>query len=145
MNTKNETNQKVNEMSENKLFEIAVREKYRFETGDGKLVTVEDLWDLPLTANRLSLDDVAKTINRKLKQVEEESFVVTRNREDTVLQNKLDIVKYVISVKIAERDAKVNEQRKRQQNQEIRAIIERKKQSELESKSVEELEAMLQQ
>lgn len=97
-----------------KLFEIATREKYTFPSPAG-LLSTEQLWDLPLTAtdasgkvrlNVASLDTVARLVNAQVKAGEEESFVPS-SAPDTAAQTnvrKLDLVKYVIAVKVQERD-----------------------------------------
>lgn len=86
------------------LFEIASRRKYRFPSVVGEL-TVEQLWDLPLTSTRgACLDNVAKAVSGNLKSISDESFVVTTpNPRKGELENMLEIVKHVIAVKIDER------------------------------------------
>lgn len=89
------------------LFETASRRKYRFPSVVGEL-TVEQLWDLPLTAVSRSrapdLDNVAKAIIADLKSISDESFVVTTpNPRKGETENMLEIVKHVIAVKIDER------------------------------------------
>ena len=59
------------------MFEKATQEKYRFETTKG-LVNTEDLWDLPLVGGNCCLDDIAKDLNRDVKENEEESFIVKK-------------------------------------------------------------------
>jgi hypothetical protein len=89
------------------MFEYATRNKLRFDSSVGA-ISVEDLWDLPLTSTRnaATLDSVARTISRELKDETEESFVVTSaNRKKKLLENKLDIVKHIIQVKLAEAEA----------------------------------------
>ena len=51
------------------MFEKASRAKIRFETSKGSL-TVEDLWDLPLTSNtgKADLDDIARGLHSQLKE-----------------------------------------------------------------------------
>jgi hypothetical protein len=94
------------------IFEQATREHLRFDTTIGTL-TVEDLWELPLTSKtKLNLDDVAKATNRLIRETEEDSFV-TKNETDSALILMMDIVKHIISVKLAEKD-KLKEARESQ-------------------------------
>ena len=82
------------------LFEMATRQKLRFASPKG-LLTVEDLWDLPMTGNT-SLDTVSKLANRDVKASAEESFVVEASAVNGEANLKLDILKYIISVRKAE-------------------------------------------
>jgi CHASE3 domain sensor protein len=124
------------------LFITAIKEHYRFGSASGSL-TVEDLWDLPLQGKKTCLDEIAKGIARSLKATEEESFVNTAKGSDPVLQNKLEIVKYVIKAKLEEADqARVATERKAKRQQ-IMQLIHDKKNEALASKSVEELETLL--
>jgi hypothetical protein len=87
----------------NSMFEVASRAKIRFQSVRNEL-TVEQLWDVPLRSkDDFNLDVIAKTANKALKTLTEESFVETRK---TPAQSKaelaLDIVKYVIQTKLDE-------------------------------------------
>lgn len=131
-------------MSEVNLFETAVMKKYRFNSPVGQL-SVEDLYDLPLTTtgSKASLDNVAKEINRQIKNTEEESFVTVSTKASTELRNKLDILKHIISVRITERDAKKAAEQKKAQAQRIREILANKQDEALMSKGADELEQLL--
>lgn len=82
---------------ESNIFEAASRQKVRFDTPKGSL-SVEDLWALPLT----SLDTIARTLNRKLKDEADESYISPRSKGNTDDQLKFDLVKHVIDVRLAE-------------------------------------------
>lgn len=126
-------------------FEQATRLKFRFESPVGGL-TAEDLWDLPLSSatGRANLDDVAKRLHRQLKSaVDEVSFVQPALKTNDELQLKFDVVKRVIDVRVAERDAAAAEAVRREKKQRIMEIIARKEDEQLSSTSVDELRAML--
>jgi hypothetical protein len=90
-------------MSEINLFEFATRKKLRFDSTRGTL-TVEQLWDVPLRSNdEFNLDTIAKTVNRALKSVTEESFVATgKTSAQTQFERMLEVVKHIIGVKLEE-------------------------------------------
>tara|TARA_Y100000310_G_scaffold307018_1_gene348755 strand:- start:35827 stop:36216 length:390 start_codon:yes stop_codon:yes gene_type:complete len=126
------------------MFEKATRLRLRFSTSNG-VVSVEDLWDLPLQtarANRASLDLIAIDLDKQLKETTT-SFVSKRSTSDTELQLKFDIVKHVISVKLAEREEKENKLAKEAKKAKILSLIEKKKDAELEGTSLEDLEKQL--
>lgn len=116
-----------------RLFELAVRKKYRFPFRGQ--ISVEDLWDLSIT----NLDSVFKTLNKEKKQSEEESLLSVKSEADKEVENKIEIVKYIVAVKQAEAAERISAKEKAQRKQKIAAIIERKQDEELESKSIEEL------
>jgi len=126
------------------MFEKASRLKLRFYTPVGNL-TVEDLWDLPLSASqgRASLDDLAKQLNKAVKESGEESFVIQKSTEDEILLLKFEIVKHVIKVKLQEAKDNENAAIKRAQKDKIMAIIADKDDAELHGKSKEELVALM--
>lgn len=127
-------------MSKN-IFEIASRERFRFDTRVGQL-TVEELWQLPLTAStKPSLDAIAIELNRQLKG-SEESFV-SANRKDAVLEQKLELVKHIIEVRVTETEKKLADRARADKRDQLMQLIARKKDAELEGKSVEELEEMV--
>lgn len=82
-------------------FEKGAKEGYRFSTTSG-LITIEDLFNLPLTTRgaMTSLDDIAKALNKQLKESEVESFVVETKKSNTTLKCKFEIVKRVIEIRL---------------------------------------------
>lgn len=130
-------------MSTNDLFILASRKKYRFPSDKGDLTT-EQLWDVPLTSrNGYSVDNIAIAVNRELRSLQEESFVQNRsNPRRSELQNMLDILKEVIAIRQAESEQATELAKRQSQKKVIQEAIERKRQQNLESMSLEELEAM---
>ena len=123
------------------LFEIATRKQYRFNSQVGAL-SVEDLWNLPLTSTRsASLDAVAKELYSQLKE-ETVSFVTPSVSDNTVVQQKFDIVKYIIDVKVAERDAAKLASDNAAKKQKILSLIAQKQDEQLSGSSLEELQAL---
>jgi len=119
------------------MFEIATRKKFRFPFRG--MVSVEDLWDLKVE----DLDSIFKTLNSQKKQINEESLLHTQTEADVELNQKIEIVKHIVSVKLAEAKARTEAKAKKEQKQKIMAIMEAKKNEALEGKTIEELEAML--
>lgn len=124
------------------IFEKATRKKFKFPSAVGQL-NVIDLWDLPLTStNGANLNDVAKALNNALKSEQEESFVeVSSNSKKKELEEKLDLVKYIISVKMEERAARLEAADKAKRKAMLLELLEKKKEQSYEAKSIEELEA----
>lgn len=120
-------------------FEIAVRNKYRFPFKGS--ITVEDLWDLSMS----DLDKVYKALNAQKKQSEEDSLLSTRNAESDELQIKIDIVKYIYSEKVVEKENREKAAENRAKRQRIMEILANKQDAALENMSEDELKAMLSQ
>jgi len=127
---------------ENK-FIAGTRQKVRFESKKG-LLTIEDLWYLPLTHKTgFDLDSVAISINKELKEKEEESFVKKTTKENEELHLKLDIVKYIIEVKMKEQEERKLLAEKKAKREKLLQLIEEKQEDELKSKSLDELKKEL--
>lgn len=124
-------------MNAEKMFETAVRNKMRFPY-KGQIST-EDLWDLDVNA----LDGVFKTLNSRVKVSQEESLLRTRSKESEKLMMQIEIVKYIVSVKLAEIEARKNAEANRAKRQQILGILADKQESDLKNKSPKELQAML--
>lgn len=124
-------------MSNEKMFEVATRSKMRFPY-KGQ-ISVEDLWDISLPA----LDSVFKTLNSQMKQVKEESLLSTKSKADETLELQIEIVKYIVSVKLAEKDAREKAVEKSAQKQKIMEIMARKQDESLQNASMEDLQKML--
>lgn len=122
------------------MFEAASRLKLRFASQVGQL-SVEDLWDLPLTsATKANLDAIAVELNRQLKGTEE-SFVSTGTK-NAVLELKFEVVKHIISVRVAENQAKLDERARAVRKEQIADLIEQKKSEGLKALTLDELEAL---
>lgn len=130
------------------MFEKALRQKFRFETEKGML-TVENLWDLPLTSTStrpaVNLDDIARGLHRQLKNGDDVSFVCKNRKSDQTIQNKFDIVIHIINTKQAEADAAANKRAGVEKEQQIMAIIAGRDLESLHNTPKEELEKMLQE
>lgn len=119
------------------IFEYAVRNKVRFPFKG--MISVEDLWDLSLT----NLDSIYKTLNKQVKQSEEESLLTTKTNVDTELEAQIAIVKHIVSVKLEEQEAREKASAKKAQKQKIMSIIATKEDEALQNSSVDDLKKML--
>lgn len=125
------------------MFEKATRKKLRFDSSKGGL-SVEDLWDLSLTSkDGCDLDTVAKTCSKKLKEVQEESFVKPVPVATSEFELKLEIVKFIIAVKLAEKAEKEAAADKAAKKQKLKEAINRKQDEIIGSKTLEQLQAEL--
>ena len=120
-----------------KMFEQAIRSKFRFSFKG--MVSTEDLWDL----NVKDLDSIFKTLNSQLKQVKEESLLDTKTKQDKELDMKIEIVKYIVKVKLEEDNLRLKAKAQKEQKQKILEILSTKQDESLQNKSIEELNAML--
>ena len=100
---------------------------------------VEDLWDLNVT----NLDLVFKELNRQKKNNSEESLLDTRSNEDVVLDDMIEIVKHIVSVKQKEQTDRLLAKEQKEKEQRIMDIIKRKENEELENMSIAELTNMI--
>jgi hypothetical protein len=126
------------------IFIEATRKKFRFPSDKGEL-TVEQLWDLPLTSrNGFNLNSVAIAVNTELRGLTEESFVeVNPNPRRSQLRDMLEIIKYVIATKQEENKAANERAAKETLKERIREAIAAKRNEQLNSTSLEELESQL--
>ena len=124
------------------MFEKASRLKLRFDSTQGQL-SVEDLWDLPLssTRGRTCLDDIAIGLDKAMKETSCTSFVNKTSRTNELTKLKFDIVLKVIEVRQAEAEAAELKKGSAEKKQKLLEIIARKQDASLENKSVEELQA----
>ena len=118
---------------EKNLFEIATRNRYRFNYKG--VMSVEDLWSLRVE----DLDAIFKMLNRQKKTADEDSLLATKSAEDQDLANKIDIVRYIVSVKLAEAAERVSAAEKKAQRDKIMEIVAKKKDKALEGMGIEDL------
>lgn len=119
------------------MFEVATRSKMRFPFRG--LISVEDLWDLSVQ----NLDIIFKSLNSALKQVQEESLLNTKTKEDKELDMKIEIVKHIVEVKLEEENSRLKAKAQKEQKQKIMEILSAKQDESLQNKSIDELKAML--
>lgn len=126
-------------MEANKMFEIAVRNKFRFPFRGA--ISVEDLWDLSVQ----QLDGIFKTLKSHEKMNSEESLLDTQTPEDEMLKTKIEIIRYIVSVKLDEIRVAQHTKETRDKREKIMAVLADKQDENLRSKTPEELQAMLEE
>lgn len=124
-------------MTVENIFEYATRNKVRFSFRG--LISVEDLWDLSLT----NLDSIYKGLNKQSKQSEEESLLNIKTQKDELLNVQIEIVKHIVSVKLAEKEAREKASAKKAQKQKIMSVIAAKQDEALQNSSIDDLKKML--
>lgn len=123
-------------MNKDELFITATRKKMRFPYKG--MINVEDLWNLPVT----ELDKIYKTLNKKAKSAQEDSLLEV-SVEDENLNIQIEIIRYIVSVKLEERKAAETARERKEMEQRILAIKAQRANEKLENLSDEELDKML--
>lgn len=125
------------------IFEYATRNKLRFASIRGEL-SVEQLWDVPLRSKNgdsFDLNNIAQRANAALKEIDAENFVETRRTPaHAVCEQRLETVKYVIGVKLAEEETAKNRAAKKQEKEKLLAILAEKQDGKLSELSEKELQ-----
>lgn len=124
-------------MTNNELFINATRNNYQFPFRG--MVNVIDLWDLSLA----NLDLVFKTLNAEAKKSEEESLLNTKSKEDEEISNKIEIVKYIVSVKLDEKKKREDAKKNAEMRQRLLEIKAKRQDAALENMSDEDLDKAL--
>lgn len=119
------------------IFEFATRNKIRFLFKG--MISVEDLWDLSVE----NLDSIFKVLNSQAKQVKEESLLDNKTKEDEILDIKIEIVKYIVKEKLDAADLRRKQRKNKEKKQKLLSILENKREEDLQNKSVEEIEKMI--
>ena len=124
-------------MTNNELFINATRNNYQFPFRG--MINVIDLWDLSLT----NLDSVFKTLNAEVKKSEEESLLNTKSKEDEEISNKIEIVKYIVGVKLDEKKKREDAKKNAEMRQRLLEIKAKRQDAALENISDEDLDKAL--
>ena len=126
------------------MYKQAARSKLRFQTKVG-ILSVEDLFDLPLTSAKgaANLDDIARELDKKVKETASTSFVVKPAKTDDTTQLAFDIVVDVINTRLAENEAKTKKLALEAQRQRITEAIVEKEHGLLKDASLDDLKAQL--
>lgn len=123
--------------NETNIFEVATRQKYRFPYKGS--ISVEDMWDLSVTA----LDSIFKSLNAKAKQVQEESLLETKTKEDEETAIKIQIVRHIVGVKQAEATAREKAKENKEMKQRLLEIKASREDKRLEGLSDADLDKMI--
>ena len=124
-------------MTNNELFINSTRNNYQFPFRG--MINVIDLWDLSLT----NLDSVFKTLNAEAKKSEEESLLNTKSKEDEEISNKIEIVKYIVGVKLDEKKKREDAKKNAEMRQRLLEIKAKRQDAALENMSDEDLDKAL--
>lgn len=130
------------------LFRKAIENKWRFSVPGRNVLSLEELYDLPLSGNNgTNLDTVANVINNEL-QVKrgKVSFVTTNTRNDrevAELEDKLELVKDVIQVKLERNAARQEQVAKASEKAMLEALLVQKQTEALKNLSEEEIRKRL--
>jgi len=126
------------------LFEKATRKKLRFHTDKG-ILSIEDIWDLPLIHGRngTSLDTLYKELNKERQKQDGESIIVPTLQVNTKTKLKFDLVKYIIQVKLKEREEKEKFIENQEKKEKIMSIIAAKQDESLINTDIDDLKKML--
>ena len=125
-------------MTAAELFIEATKKNYQFPFRG--MINVIDLWELSVQ----SLDLVFKSLNADYKKSEEESLLSTQTKETEELSEKIDIVKYIVNEKLAEKKAKEDAKKNREMKQRLLEIKAKRQDAALEGLSDAELDKMIQ-
>ena len=122
------------------IYKRATKKKLRIQTNVGML-SIEQLWDLPLTA----LDTLAIELEKAYKESGSKSFITNaKETKNSDLKLTFDIVLDILQSKMKDAEKAGKALETKEHNQKILGLIAEAKDGELKGKSVEELEAMLQ-
>lgn len=127
-------------MTTQNIFEYATRNKLRFASIRGEL-SAEQLWDVPLRSkDEFNLNSIAKVANKAWRDASEENFVeTTRTPEHTRREMTLEVIKYIIDVKIGEEKAAEKRAEKRAEKEKLLGILAEKQAGKLSELSEGEL------
>jgi hypothetical protein len=120
------------------LFEVAARNKLRFQTTKGCFST-EDLWDLTLE----HLNVVAIGLNRQVRKSQEEDFLKEASPTDETTMCKLELVLYIMDVKKEEKKARVKEAENKTRKDKLLGALERKEEDKLDGMSAADIKKEL--
>lgn len=126
------------------IFEQASRKSLTFQTVRG-VISTNELWTIPLQSKSgFDLDNIAKSVARELKAMDEESFVETNTNPAKGLEIlRLEILKHIIGVKQEENLARKNAAANAEMRERLLGVLAEKQADELKHLTKEEILAQL--
>lgn len=116
----------------------ASKKKLRFATSKGELST-EQLWDLSLT----SLDTIAKAVNKRIKDSEEESFIGKKTSGNADDELRLEVLKEVIRVKMEDQDKRAKASERAEKLRHLKQLATEKQTEAFGNQSLEEIQKQI--
>lgn len=120
------------------MYKQASKQKLRVSTSKGNL-SVEQLWDLSLS----DLDELAVSLEKAYNESSNKSFLVKKTAKNKNVKLMFDIVLDILTTKVEENEVLTQSRENKEHNQKILDLIASKKDEELKSKSVKDLEKLL--
>jgi preprotein translocase subunit SecA len=118
------------------IFEKATRAGLRFEYRGS--ISVEDLWELHLQA----LNEIYKGLKSQAKN-REDGLIEVRSVADGVLDLKMEIVKHIFDIKVAEREESKAKADRKERKAKLLEVLAKKQDQALDSLPVDQLEKMI--
>ncbi len=115
------------------MFEKASKTKLRFNYKG--VCSVEDLWDLSLTA----LDSIYKGLSKIKRDSEGDSLLEDKKEGDEMLDLQLSIVKHIVEIRLEERKEAKDRKVKKETKQKLLGIISDKQDQQFRDMPVEDL------
>lgn len=123
----------------NELFEVATRKAYRYPYRG--MISTEDLWNL----NLKEIDSIYGNLMRAQRERVTTDSLLSEEKVDVDLANKIEIVKYVAAYKKEQARKQLEAKEKAQRDQQILALIAQKQNEQLADMSIEQLQELLNQ
>lgn len=122
------------------MFEKALRNKLRFQYRGPR--TTEDLWEVSLS----SLNEMYKELKAEQKVMNsEDDLLDTKSDDDTTLELKIELIKYIVEVRLQEKKDRENLANRKERKQKLLAILEEKQDENLRGLSTEEITKMIEE
>jgi len=119
------------------IYKRAIKQKIRFDYKG--MQTTEDIDQL----NVEDLNDIYVALVKQKKDTEVEGLLITKTKEDSLLNLKIAIIKDIVETKLAEKDARLLLADKKEKKEKIMTILASKEDDALEKKSPVALKKML--
>jgi len=121
------------------MFEKASRLKLRYDYRG--TCDTEDLWDLEV----VELDSIFKNLNAELRIQKEESLLEVQSKQVEILELKIAIIKYIVKVKLEEKEAAKLAVFKKERKQKLLSILADKQDESLKEMSIEEITKLIEE
>ncbi len=122
------------------LFEKASRLKLRINYKG--VCSVEDLWDVSL----IELNKMFQGLTMQLKNTQGESLLeVVKTRANELIELKIEIVRYIVKIKLEEQKARMDRKKKAELKQKYLAMIATKQDEVEQGKTIEELTKLVEE